>query len=268
MTLDARALCVGRPRGVALGRPGRRTLGGRPIRRARARHAIHLRGIGHRLAKDYEAAIAAYQEALALWRTLDPESADVAIASTASPGPSGFRATPRPLSATTAKPCASRGRSTTAKGSPSTPATWPTGTRPGAVARGRTAGPRGAGAGRKDRTGGSSGMGLLYDRQSCAPAGPPADALPFARRAVEIMTKLHDRDLDRGAGGVGGVRGGVGGVVWIAKTRSHATVFGSLRRKAPRRHEARGPRRGTRHGGWLRVLRASAVGASWVFAAS
>ncbi len=40
--------------------------------------AIHLRGLGHELAKDYPAAIAAYQEALALWRTLNPESVDVA----------------------------------------------------------------------------------------------------------------------------------------------------------------------------------------------
>lgn len=41
--------------------------------------AIHLRGLGHRLAKDYPAAIAAYQEALALWRALGAESAEVAL---------------------------------------------------------------------------------------------------------------------------------------------------------------------------------------------
>ena len=41
--------------------------------------AIHLRGLGHRLAKDYPAAIVAYQEAVNLWRTLSPESEDVAI---------------------------------------------------------------------------------------------------------------------------------------------------------------------------------------------
>lgn len=41
--------------------------------------AIRLRGLGHELAKEYPAAIAAYQEALALRRTLDPESVDVAI---------------------------------------------------------------------------------------------------------------------------------------------------------------------------------------------
>jgi tetratricopeptide (TPR) repeat protein len=41
--------------------------------------AIRLRGIGHQLAKDYPAAIAAYREALELWRGLDRESRDVAM---------------------------------------------------------------------------------------------------------------------------------------------------------------------------------------------
>ena len=41
--------------------------------------AIRLRGIGHELQKSYPAAIAAYQQALALWRTLNPENEDVAI---------------------------------------------------------------------------------------------------------------------------------------------------------------------------------------------
>jgi len=36
--------------------------------------AIQLRGLGYKLSKDYPAAIAAYQEALALDRTLSPES--------------------------------------------------------------------------------------------------------------------------------------------------------------------------------------------------
>lgn len=40
--------------------------------------AIHLRGTGHELAKAYPAAIAAYQEALALDRAIAPESVDVA----------------------------------------------------------------------------------------------------------------------------------------------------------------------------------------------
>ena len=42
--------------------------------------AIRLRGLGHQLKKDYPAAIAAYREALDLYRTLSAESADVAIA--------------------------------------------------------------------------------------------------------------------------------------------------------------------------------------------
>jgi tetratricopeptide (TPR) repeat protein len=41
--------------------------------------AIRLRGIGHQLAEDYAAAIAGYREAVELLRTLNPESADVAI---------------------------------------------------------------------------------------------------------------------------------------------------------------------------------------------
>jgi hypothetical protein len=41
--------------------------------------AIRLRGTGYRLVKDYPAAIVAYQGAVNLWRTLSPESADVAI---------------------------------------------------------------------------------------------------------------------------------------------------------------------------------------------
>ncbi|HZI19714.1 MAG TPA: tetratricopeptide repeat protein [Pyrinomonadaceae bacterium] len=41
--------------------------------------AIRFRGIGHQLIRDYHAAIAAYREAVELWRTLSPESVDVAI---------------------------------------------------------------------------------------------------------------------------------------------------------------------------------------------
>ncbi len=41
--------------------------------------AILLRGIGHETAQDYPAAISAEREALALWRSLSPNSADVSI---------------------------------------------------------------------------------------------------------------------------------------------------------------------------------------------
>jgi tetratricopeptide (TPR) repeat protein len=41
--------------------------------------AIGLRGIGHGLTEDYPAAIAAYHEALELYRTISPKSEDVAI---------------------------------------------------------------------------------------------------------------------------------------------------------------------------------------------
>jgi ATP/maltotriose-dependent transcriptional regulator MalT len=41
--------------------------------------AIRLRGEGHNLAEDYPAAIAAFREAVELWRTVSPESEDVAL---------------------------------------------------------------------------------------------------------------------------------------------------------------------------------------------
>ncbi|HEX8352625.1 MAG TPA: tetratricopeptide repeat protein, partial [Pyrinomonadaceae bacterium] len=41
--------------------------------------AISLRGDGHKLAGDYTAAIAAYREVAEIWRTLSPESTDLAI---------------------------------------------------------------------------------------------------------------------------------------------------------------------------------------------
>jgi tetratricopeptide (TPR) repeat protein len=40
--------------------------------------ATRLRGLGHQLAKDFPAAITAYREAVELWRTLGRESEDVA----------------------------------------------------------------------------------------------------------------------------------------------------------------------------------------------
>jgi tetratricopeptide (TPR) repeat protein len=41
--------------------------------------AIHLRGLGHKLARDYPAAIIAYREAFDFWRNLSPKSKDTAI---------------------------------------------------------------------------------------------------------------------------------------------------------------------------------------------
>ena len=40
--------------------------------------AIHLRGIGHEMNKDYSAAINTYREALEIYRSISPESPDVA----------------------------------------------------------------------------------------------------------------------------------------------------------------------------------------------
>jgi tetratricopeptide (TPR) repeat protein len=47
--------------------------------------AIQLRGLGHRLKKDYPAAITAYREVLDLDRSLSAESTDMAIDLTTSP---------------------------------------------------------------------------------------------------------------------------------------------------------------------------------------
>jgi tetratricopeptide (TPR) repeat protein len=41
--------------------------------------AIRLRGLDHKIEKNYPVALEAYQEALAIWRTISPESDDVAI---------------------------------------------------------------------------------------------------------------------------------------------------------------------------------------------
>jgi tetratricopeptide (TPR) repeat protein len=41
--------------------------------------AIRLRGLGHKLARDYPAAVTAFREALDLWRSLSPKSRDTAL---------------------------------------------------------------------------------------------------------------------------------------------------------------------------------------------
>ena len=70
--------------------------------------AIRLRGLGHKLNKDYPAAIAAYREALEIHRSISPESDDVAIALNDLAGAEQPTKTTPPPSATTAKPCALR----------------------------------------------------------------------------------------------------------------------------------------------------------------
>ncbi len=87
--------------------------------------AIRLRGLGHKLNKDYPAAIAAYREALEIYRSISPESDDVSIALELI-----WRArntqtkTIPPPSATTAKPCALQRKTKTMKALPITQATW------------------------------------------------------------------------------------------------------------------------------------------------
>jgi hypothetical protein len=67
--------------------------------------AVRLRGIGHQLKTDYLPAIAAYRDALVLWRSLSTESTDVAIALTPSPMPSSSLAISRRRSGIIARRC-------------------------------------------------------------------------------------------------------------------------------------------------------------------
>lgn len=53
---------------------------GTPVGRYEQATTIHLRGQGHELANNRHAALAAFQQALALWHSLDPNSANVASA--------------------------------------------------------------------------------------------------------------------------------------------------------------------------------------------
>ncbi len=144
--------------------------------------AIRLRGLGHQLAKDYAAAIAAYQEALALCARSTRRAWTWRSASTTSPGPSGLRATPRPPSATTAKPCASRARSTTSDGCRLSPATWPswrwTGAQwPEAERLAREALALAEKLGRAELV----GSDCYRIAEALLRQGRPAEALPFAR---------------------------------------------------------------------------------------
>ena len=171
--------------------------------------AIRLRGLGHKLTNDYPAAIAAYQEALALWRALDAESVDVAIGLNSLAGAEqlagDYEAAERDFR---------EALRIAAKINYQDGMAYITGNLAGlALDRGQWAETerlaREALA-LDEKLGRAELVGSDCYRIAVAllRQGSPAEALPFARRAVEIMDKAARPGSGRGAGDAGGVRGG------------------------------------------------------------
>jgi len=158
--------------------------------------AIQLRGIGHELAKNYPAAIAAYREAVELYRSLGRESEDVAISlsclADAEKASRDFDAAERDYRESLRIACAFGYREGVAADTGNLAVLaldredWP-----GAETLAREALPLAEKVGRQE----------LIASDCCRLAkalvrqGKKAEALPHARRAVEIYQKLGSKNL-------------------------------------------------------------------------
>jgi nucleoside phosphorylase/tetratricopeptide (TPR) repeat protein len=172
---------------------------------------LRLRGLGQELAHDFGAAIAAYQESLALRRSFNPQSRDVAIAlhdlgkaewlagdhaAAARDFSEGLRIARKIddregvalYTGDLAKLALSREE-------------WPEAERLAREASGLAA--------KLSRT---ELVGSDYHQIALAllRQGKPAEAVPFARRAVEILAKLRSPDLDKARGVLAECEAGVG----------------------------------------------------------